>query len=1066
MTPTGPEKANTTVNSEAEKTEQYNLQKIQELQKQLEEDLTLSGIRKETRVLKRDIKKLWKTWEAIEKQNKVLFNKALLTLDLEDRKNFNKYLKDVIDKKIDPATEKFKPQNLEAFVSMLQQMPYLAWYIDFWNNDTSKWWKAQVKWVEVPVYAVVAGRNTSNQGIWKKIDTSDDATFWEAYTEHGVRWLIKKGFDYMPNMTENQKDWRTNALFLWWMGFALFKLGKWFFTWAKNEKWEKVWPWFLGRLAIAWWVFLWSNMLTGKSPIELIDKALNGWMSREYLKWERWKWADGAAKLEKQQYVYPLTVSTIFWKTKISDLWSVLDDNFQIKDYDALLQKAKADWNQEVVDMLNRVWKWDKESQIKQWLEQIWITKDNLTTFGEKTVDDLKNIYDTNLKKTLKYITDNGLMQDVNDKEKIKKYNDLISSGREITDDDLKKLVETWVLYEQFEIKKDANREALKNKVDKLEDGKSLKIKIWNDDAELSKINWISEVELKSKWSKITRINLDLPSIIWLWVENWPDRKFVDKKDNPDIYSTILFAHKVNWFKNTYENRQVAAWDKPFEFKDRKIYFNETKTWTTEVNKIEVMDDWIKWLFSDFPDTFKLQEQQIVNYLNDEITLQNQTLEDVIKEFNNKNIEIKLEWEELKSHWETTKIDITNKKIIWLNDTDGTWPNRQFRNYSDLVWWANLINFFKKFLRERQAQSKDPIYIWTDWDISFDDRTLFQEMKTYLNRGANWFWDSDLIQSGELFFRKSNSLKNISPTLYAHRKEFIQYLNNTDGLFKEYVPEDREAKELAKIKKKISETLNDWIDPAIDFGEDSMEYNKEQKKLIIKWIDEKKIQNDKLIENLWKLNNLVSWYNVLQSQYVQKIELPNIDLKPGETISVKYLKRLLDFNEKKIQLWPDFLANREMIEFVAKKYDEWKFQKEENSKIDMNWIITLNYVYDNWYDFNRLIDWEDDSRVDFAMRVMELLAWHRTIVDPSKKSIVELDKNIVATPIKLPAWDDPIMKIRRVSKWENVDFGLSQNKRWRKNADNIDIMKKIIENIHRYATQNPPIENVPYITRP
>ena len=49
----------------------------------------------------------------------------------------------------------------------------------------------------------------------------------------------------------------------------------------------------------------------------------------------------------------------------------------------------------------------------------------------------------------------------------IKKYNDLMSNGKEITDDDLKKLVEEWVIYEQVEIKKDINREQFKEKVSK-----------------------------------------------------------------------------------------------------------------------------------------------------------------------------------------------------------------------------------------------------------------------------------------------------------------------------------------------------------------------------------------------------------------------------------------------------------------------------------------------------------------------------------------------------------------------------------------------------------------------
>lgn len=1005
-------------------------------------------------------KEIAKTSVAKQELNKTTGEYNLLMMNLEDLRNFNDYLMKVRNKTIDPAKEKFQPQNLESFLAMLMQMPYGKWYIEFVgkNGKVAKSGGSNVE------YWVVQWGSQSNDNLWSNLPKKIEKNFEKGW----LVWMLNGRMD-QTNMTPWQKafrNWTSNLLALWGAVFVWRKMLSSAFKLIsdKEERKGTKLAWNLAWLAIPAWLTFAAN-------------ATSWWNLMDIFKW--WKLSERMSSNRFWWGSESNNKKTEFAKTYnewFSSVWAIFGGlNFwQIKQ---LVEKTE-DW-------------WIKLTQA--WKEQLKSTY-SLKPDDEKSKLALKNLESTNVDKNVnlwlsaliwgydelikksddesfdKLYAENIVRFNALDNYlKEKKYSnvDIDTNKKEITEyirtwkPTLEELDNMWAfLWNTIEIKTDSNREAIKNKVDKLEDGKSLKIKIGDDDAELSKINWISEVELKSKNGNITKINLgvDWPSIIWLW--DWASRPFTDKDGNPDFYSTILFAHKLNWFKNRYKNRKVAAGDVPFKYENEKIYFNEVKTWTTEINKVEVMDDGILWIMSEFPDIFKWQEQQIVNYLNKEITLQNQSLEDVIKEFNNKNIEIKLEWEELKSHWETTKIDIANKKIIWLNDADGTWPNRQFRNYSDLVWWANLINFFKSFLRDRQAQSKDPIYIWVNWSIAFNDRTLVEEMKSYANRGANWFWDSDLIQSGELFFRKSDSLKKVSPTLYAHRKEFVQYLNNTQQLFKEYVPEDKEAKKLEEIKKKISEALNFWIEPKIDIN---ASYDKDTKTLKLDWIDEKIIQNDQLIKNLKNVSDQVSWYNIFQSEYVEKIQLPKVDMKPWEFVSLKYLKELMKLDASKFELWANILANKNMLNFVIKEYDEWKFQKETNSNVDMNGVIVLNYIYDNWYDFNRLFNGEDDSRIDFTMRVMELLAWHRTIVDPTRKSVVELDKNIVKTPINLPAWDDPIMKIRRVSKWENVDFWFSKNRQRRKNSDNIDIMNKIIDNIHRYAQQNPPIENVPYI---
>jgi hypothetical protein len=44
--------------------------------------------------------------------------------------------------------------------------------------------------------------------------------------KNGLKWVLHNAFDYFPNMKADQKSFRTNAAFLGWMGFLLWKGGK------------------------------------------------------------------------------------------------------------------------------------------------------------------------------------------------------------------------------------------------------------------------------------------------------------------------------------------------------------------------------------------------------------------------------------------------------------------------------------------------------------------------------------------------------------------------------------------------------------------------------------------------------------------------------------------------------------------------------------------------------------------------------------------------------------------------------------------------------------------------
>ena len=216
------------------------------------------------------------------------------------------------------------------------------------------------------------------------------------------------------------------------MGFALFKLGKWFFSGSKNDKGEKTTS-FLERLGIVGAVFLGSNMLTGKSPIELIDKAINGGMSLDYLKGKRGESADNAGEFAQDKIVYPGYATRLWGNTKIRDLKPQLDAKTgKMLNYDALLAQTQ---DSELKELLqNKIGKNDKNNIIPKGLSQLGIRPDSIDNLDqEKTVDEMFLLYRNNIEVQENYRTKNGLILTKKGNEEVNK---LVSSGKELTEKD------------------------------------------------------------------------------------------------------------------------------------------------------------------------------------------------------------------------------------------------------------------------------------------------------------------------------------------------------------------------------------------------------------------------------------------------------------------------------------------------------------------------------------------------------------------------------------------------------------------------------------------------------
>gem|GEM_PF-4256334 len=107
-------------------------------------------------------------------------------------------------------------------------------------------------------------------------------------------------------------------------------------------------------------------MLTGKSPLEFIDKAINGGFKFKDMKLKFREKSENASEDANTFVVNPLTATLLVGNNKISDLSKTIDPKtFKFRDYDTLLNTAIATGNTDMEELLKRIGKDDKNNVLK-----------------------------------------------------------------------------------------------------------------------------------------------------------------------------------------------------------------------------------------------------------------------------------------------------------------------------------------------------------------------------------------------------------------------------------------------------------------------------------------------------------------------------------------------------------------------------------------------------------------------------------------------------------------------------------------------------------------------------
>ena len=534
----------------------------------------------------------------------------------QDLQAMEEYLTKVINNPwtFRPSEQPFVPEHTADFYALLNIEPTPEQYAQA-SNQAGRTTNSET-WVNT---------NNTQPETNPENNTMRDPSFTgyqEAVEKYGIKWALYHTFNFFPNMKAEQKSFWTNAAFLGWMWFLLWKWGKRLFTWGKNAKWEKVWPGFLWRLGILAGITLWTNMLTGKSPLEFIDKAINWWFKFKDIKFNFFKSSNEASPDAQTAVIDPLKATLLLGNKKISELPNMIDTNtFKLKNYDALLASTSGD-NKKILEGIGKD---DPNNVLLNGLAQLWITPDNLADLDpNKTIDDYYRIYCENIVTRNEYCQKNKLTI-VSGKESEEKK--LITSGKKITDADLDILNSAGV-YEADPAVTDT-AEAIKQKAE-LDEQIDLLTWLTTEKTEIKKemhifydkmpknILWKKEIKIIQTAGKIyletytgsTEIDIDKKTLTWLSDNTGKEYVF------SSINEVFLAANLTNYIKKICKDKTAVA-EKPFTISSPgwDIEFNDAKMFSLSFDTEIITAGWWGSLEKVSP-TLEKNKQKYCDYLN------------------------------------------------------------------------------------------------------------------------------------------------------------------------------------------------------------------------------------------------------------------------------------------------------------------------------------------------------------------------------------------------------------------------------------------------------------------
>lgn len=354
--------------------------------------------------VKRNIKESRKYYEMKKDINKLKNNAAVLTIFGNNEAEAERYFDAVINGQMSPNMNQYNQQLANYFGQNIADYPFAANAVLRTNGYIPFGWSSNSN------YRNISPQMRKTPSSYKNLDWGETFKVW------GINGTIRKVFDQFPNLSEKQKDTRSQLGSLAIVGVGLYKGIQWLFK--SPEKGGMKW-WQKG-LTLAG-ITLGTQVLLWEDPISLVNKLMTGWLSFDDFKKKFENSTTFFGWKEAKEYQDNYSLLQCFGEMTPAEL----QNNMKI------WEKSPADWKSFYTPMLTTyggypafkaLWPNYNNKKMVSWLNNIGIGFPTSQEMESIKIKDIKDKMSKNQEFLNTYITKTGQKVDSKKQEEINTY--------------------------------------------------------------------------------------------------------------------------------------------------------------------------------------------------------------------------------------------------------------------------------------------------------------------------------------------------------------------------------------------------------------------------------------------------------------------------------------------------------------------------------------------------------------------------------------------------------------------------------------------------------------------
>ncbi len=384
---------------------------------------TIIHDKSDAKKINRSLRKVNKEYAILDELELTWAKRQELNLDLQA---LEAYLNNVISNPdtFKPSEHPFVPTHRKDFFELTKINPESLKQL---NKSAGKNWAEEKPWNST----IENTKNNTEENIQDSKNTNNnnipsyaDKDYIDTFKKWWVTWVIRKTLNMFPNMTNEAKNTWTNLLIVGWVGYGIFKLGKWLFSGKFNKDQKEKTP-FWQRMLIVGWVTLGFNAFGG-NPFNTAGKFISGGLDVDALKLQ-WPWANQEKINNPEEELSYIEINEIFGTLPVGKLKDFVDQKtFKMTQawYNGLLLNFQwTDSNsKQKREIIQKMRKNNDKDILKTSFAKVGITTENISNLDQnKTIKE----YTESAVPTLEWWSDWDNVDDtrINITEQVKNFN-------------------------------------------------------------------------------------------------------------------------------------------------------------------------------------------------------------------------------------------------------------------------------------------------------------------------------------------------------------------------------------------------------------------------------------------------------------------------------------------------------------------------------------------------------------------------------------------------------------------------------------------------------------------